>query len=85
MGVGRWAMLADPGWDFEAAVARYLAEYQIALDAEASIRGSRSGALIARCMAETGTSSYYTALVEAAEKSVVTKICQRIAPADRGR
>ena len=77
--LGRWAMLADPGWDFEAAFARYRAGYQIALDAEASIRGSRSGELIARCMVETGTSSYYTALAEAAAEPVLTEICRRIA------
>ena len=60
--LGRWAMLADPAWDYEAAFARYKAGYQLPLDAEASVRGSRTGELIARCMVETGTSSYYTAL-----------------------
>ena len=39
------------------------------LDAEASIRGSRTGELIARCMVETGTSSYYTALAEATQRA----------------
>ena len=31
----------------------------------ASVRGSRAGELVARCIVETGTSSYYTALAEA--------------------
>ncbi|MBX9596690.1 MAG: ferritin-like domain-containing protein [Roseomonas sp.] len=77
--LGRWGMLADPGWDFEAAFARYRAGYQIDLKADASIRGSRTGELIARCMVETGTSSYYTALGEATEEPVLKEICRLIA------
>jgi len=77
--LGKWAMLADPGWDYQAAFARYKDGYKIALDADASIRGSRAGELIARCMVEIGTSSYYTALAEAAEEPVLKEICKRIA------
>lgn len=77
--LGKWAMLADPGWDYPAAFARYRDGYRIALDADASIRGSRTGELIARCMVEIGTSSYYTALAEAAEEPVLKEICRRIA------
>jgi len=62
--LGKWAMLADPTWDYQAAFARYRAGYQLPLDADASVRGSRTGELIARCMVETGTSSYYTALAD---------------------
>ena len=77
--LGRWAMLADPGWDFAVAFARYKAGYQIPLDATASVRGSRTGELIARCMVETGTSSYYTALAEGAAEPALRQICQLIA------
>ena len=77
--LGRWATLADPGWDFEAAFARYKAGYKLDLDVEASIRGSRTGELIARCMVETGTSSYYTALAEATEEPVLQQVCKLIA------
>ena len=77
--LGRWAMLADPGWDFEAAFARYRAGYKLPLDANASIRGSRTGELIARCMVETGTSSYYTALAEATNEPVLQQVCKLIA------
>jgi hypothetical protein len=77
--LGRWGMLADPGWDFTAAFERYRAGYQIQLDAEASIRGSRTGELIARCMVETGTSSYYTALGEATEEPALKQVCRLIA------
>ena len=77
--LGKWAMLADPGWDFEAAFARYRAGYKLPLDADASVRGSRTGELIARCMVETGTSSYYTALADAAKEPVLQQVCRLIA------
>lgn len=77
--LGRWAMLADPGWDYEAAFARYKAGFKIPVDATSSIRGSRTGELIARCMVETGTSSYYTALAEATKEPVLQQICKLIA------
>lgn len=77
--LGKWATLADPGWDYVGSFARYKAGYSLPLDAEASIRGSRTGELIARCMVETGTSSYYTALGEATEEPVLRQICRLIA------
>ncbi|HTW26308.1 MAG TPA: ferritin-like domain-containing protein [Acetobacteraceae bacterium] len=77
--LGRWAMLADPSWDYPAAFARYRAGYSLPLDARESVRGSRTGELIARCMVETGTSSYYTALGEATEEPVLKEICRLIA------
>ena len=77
--LGRWAMLADPAWDYPAAFARYRAGYSLPLEADQSVRGSRTGELIARCMVETGTSSYYTALGEATEEPVLKIICRLIA------
>jgi hypothetical protein len=77
--LGRWAMLADPTWDYQASFARYRAGYSLPLDANRSVRGSRTGELIARCMVETGTSSYYTALGEATEEPVLKIICRLIA------
>ena len=77
--LGRWASMADPSWDYQSAFARYRAGYHVPLDAAASIRGSRTGELIARCMVETGTSSYYTALGEATEEPVLREICRLIA------
>jgi rubrerythrin len=77
--LGRWARLADPGWDFAAAFARFKDGYKIPLDAPASVRGSRTGELIARCMVETGTSSYYTALAESTQEPLLRQICQQIA------
>ncbi len=77
--LGRWASLADPGWDYAAAFDRYRTGYRIKLDVDASIRGSRTGELIARCMVETGTSSYYTALGEATQEPVLKQVCRLIA------
>jgi rubrerythrin len=77
--LGRWAMLADPAWDYQAAFARYKAGYSVDLQADASIRGSRTGELIARCMVETGTSSYYTALAEATGEPVLQQVAKLIA------
>ncbi|MCS6891480.1 MAG: ferritin-like domain-containing protein [Rhodovarius sp.] len=77
--LGRWATLADPSFDYPAAFARYRAGFKINTTADASIRGSRSGELIARCMVEIGTSSYYTALGEATREPVLQHICRLIA------
>jgi hypothetical protein len=78
--LGRWAMLADPAWDFEAAFTRYKTGYHLPLlEVSQSVRGSRTGELIARCMVESGTSSYYSALGDAAQEPVLREICRLIA------
>jgi rubrerythrin len=77
--LAKWAALADPTWDPAMAFERYRNGYKLPLDANASVRGSRTGELIARCMVETGTSSYYTALAEATEEPVLQQVCKLIA------
>ena len=77
--LGRWAEMADPGWDFLTAFDRYRAGYKLDLTADASIRGSLTGELVARCMVETGTSSYYMALAEATAEPVLQQVCRLIA------
>ena len=77
--LGRWATLADPGWNFEAAFERYRDGYKLPLDVDRSVRGSRTGELIARCMVETGTSSYYSALADATGEPVLEQVCRLIA------
>jgi rubrerythrin len=79
LALGKWASLADPSFDFDRAVARFRKQYRIDVDAQSSTRGSRAGELIARCMVETGTSSYYTALADATDEPVLKAICLRIA------
>jgi hypothetical protein len=74
-----WAALADPEFDFDAAFRRFQAGYKVDFDRDVSRRGSRSGEMIARCMVEVATSSYYTALREAVQEPVLREICRRIA------
>lgn len=77
--LGRWAAMADPTFDFEASFARFTAGFRPPIDAQDSIRGSRAGELVARCIVEVGTSSYYSALSEAAAEPVLRAICKRVA------
>ena len=79
MALGRWAQMADPSWDFDAAFARFRAGYQLPLGATASVRGSQAGEMMARCIVETGTSSYYSALQDATKEPVLKQICGLIA------
>lgn len=77
--LARWATLADPSFDFAAASERFTKGFRVDLDAQSSVRGTRSGELVARCIVETGTSSYYTAMAEATQEPVLRAVCQRIA------
>lgn len=77
--LGHWAMLADPSFAYMENFARYRSAFVIDVKADSSVRGSRTGELIARCMVETGTSSYYTALGEASQEPVLRQICRLIA------
>jgi rubrerythrin len=77
--LAEWAKLADPAFDTDTARRRFSEGYKIDIAATESIRGSRSGELIARCMVETGTSSYYTALRSATDEPVLKEICRNIA------
>jgi hypothetical protein len=77
--LGRWAELADPEFDFGASLARFRAGYQIPIDSAESVRGSRAAELLARCVVESGTCSYYAALRDQAREPVLRQICHRIA------
>jgi rubrerythrin len=77
--LARWAVMADADFDYGAALARFRAGYRIPLDATSSVRGSRAGELVARCIVEVGTSSYYSALGEASQEPVLRQVCQKIA------
>ncbi len=74
----RYAELADPSFDFDATFARFVAGHPIDVEASDSIRGSRCGEMVARCIVEAGTSTYYSALRDAAEEPVFKAICKRI-------
>ena len=75
----RYAELADPAFDFDAAFARFVEGHPIDVEARESIRGSRCAELVARCIVEVGTSAHYSALRDAAEEPVFRAICTRIA------
>ena len=80
--LGLWAEKIDPSWNLESAMAKFRAGYQVAhfMSADtASIRGSRSGEMIARCMVETGTSSYYSAIGASTDEPVLKEICAKVA------
>ncbi|HEX6443277.1 MAG TPA: ferritin-like domain-containing protein [Stellaceae bacterium] len=77
--LARWAALADPSFDFDAAFARFQEGFRLDFDAAESRRGSRTGEMVARCVVEIGTSSYYTALRDTAAEPVLREICRHIA------
>jgi rubrerythrin len=77
--LARWAEMADPEFDFAASLAHFRAGYQIPLDSAQSVRGSQAGELLARCVVESGTCSYYSALRDQAREPVLRQICHRIA------
>jgi rubrerythrin len=79
--LGRWAEMADPQFKLEDAFARFRKGYTPAhFEGDGgSVRGSRRGEMIARCVVESGTSSYYTAIRDATEEPVLQEIAGRIA------
>ncbi len=81
--LGRYAEMADHSFKLEDAFARFRKGYSPPLfgsDGEAaSIRGSRRGEMIARCVVESGTSSYYSAMRDACEEPLLREIAGRIA------
>lgn len=77
--LGRWANLADPAFNFAECVQRFREGYRVPVDAAASVRGSQPGELISRCVVESATSSFYSAMHTAASEPVLRAICQRIA------
>lgn len=77
--LGQWAEKADPSFDFKASFDRFAAGYRIPVEFTRSVRGSRSGELIARCVVESGTSSLYSALRDGTEEPALKAICHYIA------
>lgn len=74
-----WAATADPAYDYADARRLFRAGFSLPLDIAQSVRGSRSGELIARCVVECGTSSFYSAIRDATDEPVLRQICHRIA------
>lgn len=81
LALGRWVKLADPEFDFDATFEAFREGYTPPHfeTADGSIRGSRRGELIARCVVESGTTSYYSAMRDATEEPVLKQIASHIA------
>ena len=82
LALGRWAERADPSFNFKTAFARFQSGYtppHFLRDDNASVRGSRRGEMIARCVVESGTSSFYSAIRDATDEPVLKEIAGRIA------
>lgn len=78
--LARWATLADPSFDFKESLRRVQKDgYKLPLDAEQSVRGSRAGELIARCVVESGTTSFYSAMHDSTDEPVLKQIASCIA------
>jgi hypothetical protein len=80
--LGLWAEKIDPSWTLETAMEKFRAGYMpehFKNDDTHSVRGSRTGEMIARCMVETGTSSYYSAIGASVDEPVLKEICAKIA------
>jgi len=82
LALGRWAETADPSFNFKSAFARFKAGYtppHFLREDNASVRGSRRGEMIARCVVESGTSSFYSAIRDGTDEPVLKEIAGRIA------
>ena len=79
--LGLWAEKIDPAWSFKDAMAKFRAGYvpDHFLNTNGSVRGSRAAEMVARCMVEVGTSSYYSAIGDSIEEPVLKTICKHIA------
>ena len=77
--LARWAEMADPDFIFTRSLAQFRAGYSLPLEATQSVRGSAAGEMIARCIVEVGTSSFYSAIRDAAREPVLAEICRHIA------
>lgn len=75
----RWAELADPSFNFDKSFKMFAEGYKLPQNVKQSVRGSRTGELIARCVVETGTSGYYAAIAESTDEPVLKEICLHIA------
>ncbi len=79
--LGAWAEKIDPTWSLERAMAKFRAGYQPEhfLNTKGSVRGGRAAEMVARCMVEVGTSSYYSAIGDSIDEPVLKEICKHIA------
>ena len=82
--LARWAEAVDPTFNFTASLEHFRAGYRLPLATTVSVRGSRAGELIARCVVESGTCSFYAALRDSTDEPVLRQICHHIAQDEAG-
>ena len=74
LALAKWAKLADPAFDFDDAFTRFRKMQNIETGAGKSIRGSRAGEMVARCVVESGTSTFYTAIKDATDEPCLSQV-----------
>lgn len=77
--LGRWAEAIDAGFEFAPRLDRFREGYQIPINSGASVRGSLAGELLARCVVESGTCSFYAAIRDHTREPILRQICHYIA------
>ncbi len=77
--LAKWVELADPSYNFEDRFKAYREGFPIDTMTKDSIRGSCGAELLARCMVEIGTSSFYSAIKDATDEPLLKHICGKIA------
>src|SRR6185295_2376 len=70
-----------PSFAFQESFTRFRAGYRPAhfMTGDGSVRGSKRGEMIARCVVESGTSSFYSAIRDASDEPVLKEVAGRIA------
>ena len=79
MALRRWVEMADPAFDFDHSFTMFTTGFKLPENVHGSVRGSRTGELLSRCVVETGTSTYYTAIKEYTDEPVLKAICAKVA------
>ena len=83
LALGRWAEMADPTFDFKDVVRALPRRLSPAAFRERQRRSPSAaaarGEMVARCVVESGTSSFYSAIRDATEEPVLKEIAGRIA------
>lgn len=77
--LSEWIKLADPEFDFENALEAFNDLYQVDMNGGVSRRGSAAGEMLSRCVVESATSFFYTAIKDQTNEPCLKQICQFIA------
>lgn len=79
LALGHWAEMADSDFNFAKSLEYFRQGYQIPFNDLVSVRGSQVGELMARCVVEAGTSSFYSAIRDHVKEPCLKQICHHIA------